>query len=614
MCGICGILNRDPDSLIDENRFLRMRDCMVHRGPDDAGVFASPGVALGTRRLAILDLSPNGHMPMCTPNGRFWITYNGEIYNYQSFYPELEAKGYRFHSTSDTEVLLTLYQEYGPAMLSRLNGMFAFAIWDTQERTLFMGRDRFGVKPFVYAHNVDEFLFASEEKALIQAGFRAEFDENSLEEFLFFRYISGERTPYKNIKRLLPGHYAFWKAGKLNLNKWFYPSTEQDTSKKNPSELADEFRCLFEESMRLRRISDVPLGALLSGGLDSGSMVAVMAQQAGSGVSSFTVRFREAYYDEGELAKQVADRYHLSHHEQFVDPAALPGLIREATRLLDTPIVHGNDIHILSISKYAKPRVTVLLSGEGSDEILAGYVKYRLFLYTPAFILLSPLARAAKNIISTNGRLHKSVRVLSNRSAASRIMFSSAEVFPGDYDFECNNQAYLSYRAYLTDQAVNLFHNPLRQVMFYEQNTYLQSVLDRNDRMTMGASIECREPFLDIHLTAWASRLSPNQFFHQGVGKYPLRLAMRNDLPQDILSHKKWGFSTPWQNYFRENAELREWVANIPDHPLMDLPPLNKKMIEAQVSKFLKGDNMPTALITQLLFLVTWHQVCIERK
>ncbi len=509
MCGICGILSRDPETQIDQNRLLHMRDSMLYRGPDDAGIFTAPGVALGSRRLAILDLTPNGHMPMCTYNGRYWITYNGEIYNYQSFYSDLETKGHRFCSSSDTEVLLTLYQEYGPSMLSRLNGMFAFAIWDTQERTLFMARDRFGVKPFVYAQNNNEFLFASEEKALIAAGLRAEFDENTMEELLFFRYVSGERTPYQNIKRLLPGHFGIWKDGQFNLTKWFNPSTEQNTSNKNPTELAEEFRFLFEESIRLRRISDVPLGALLSGGLDSGSMVAVMAQQAGTGVSSFTVRFRETFYDEGGLARQVVDRYRLTHHEQFVDPSSLPALIREATWLLDTPIVHGNDIHILSISKFAKPRVTVLLSGEGSDEILAGYVKYKLFLFAPAFPLLCPLARAIQPFISTKGRFHKSVRVLSNRTKSSRIMFSSAEVFPGDYNLSCDNQERLVYRTHLVDQAITQFHDPLRQILYYEQNTYLQSVLDRNDRMTMGASIECREPFLDINLTNWALNLPP---------------------------------------------------------------------------------------------------------
>jgi asparagine synthase (glutamine-hydrolysing) len=310
MCGICGIVESDRSRPVSEGVLLSMRDSLKHRGPDDAGHYIRPGVALGSRRLTILDLSERGHMPMSTPDGRYWIVYNGEVYNFQELRSVMEARGRRFHSNTDTEVVLALYAEEGPAALKRLNGMFAFAVWDTQERTLFLARDRLGVKPLYYAVQDGALYFASEEKALFTAGVSRQFDQDSWEELLCFRYVAGEQTPFVGVKRLLPGHYLLWRDGKVQERRWWNLAERAQLLRDSlPREAADWFRETFDSSVRLRRISDVPVGLLLSGGLDSSSVAASMATEAHAGVNSFTVRFAETEYDEGPLAQQVADRW-----------------------------------------------------------------------------------------------------------------------------------------------------------------------------------------------------------------------------------------------------------------------------------------------------------------
>ncbi|HYX82069.1 MAG TPA: asparagine synthase (glutamine-hydrolyzing), partial [Gemmatimonadales bacterium] len=369
MCGICGIVHPDPTYPIDTARLIAMRDIMEHRGPDDAGAYVGPGVGLGSRRLAILDLSPRGRMPMMTPDGRFQIVYNGEVYNYRELRTALETRGVRFATNTDTEVILKLFVALGPAMLDRLNGMFAIAIWDSQERTLFCARDRLGVKPLYYAIQDGAFCFASEEKALFAAGVRGAFDPATWEELLCFRYIAGERTPYVGVRRLLPGHFLIWRDGALRTTRWWNLSGRSPAIRTSSQrEAAEWFRETFDDSVRLRRISDVPVGVLLSGGLDSGSIATSLAAQAGDGIASFTVRFAEPEYDEGSVARLTASKVRLEHHELVVSPGELMARVRHASWLNDEPLVHASDLHILAIAEYAKPRVTVLLSGEGGDE------------------------------------------------------------------------------------------------------------------------------------------------------------------------------------------------------------------------------------------------------
>jgi asparagine synthase (glutamine-hydrolysing) len=614
MCGVCGILHFDSQRPVDAVRLMAMRDSMIYRGPDDAGIYLNHNVGLGSRRLSILDLSIKGHMPMSTLDGRYWIVYNGEVYNFAELRSGLALQGVTFRSNSDTEVLLYLYQRYGPEMLERCNGMFALAIWDTQEESLFLARDRMGVKPLFYISNSDGLYFASEEKAFFEAGICAEFDESSALELLLFRYAAGEKTPYREIRRLLPGHYLLCQHGQLHIKRWYCLAEKIDPNpgKADWTEAAEQFTEIFDDSIHLRRISDVPIGSLLSGGLDSGSMTATMAQQSGAGVSSFTVRFAEGAYDEGVFASELTTRWNLDYQELYLPPEDLPEMLRQATYFLDEPLVHGHDPHLLAISRMAKPKVTVLLSGEGADEILAGYVRYLLFR-NPRWIikLIGTFSGALEKMQFLPRRLHKVAELLKFKSPIDRLVYSSAELLP--YQLDSQIAPDLEYRYQMAEESQKAYSDPLRQVMYYEQHTYLQSLLDRNDRMTMGASIECREPFLDYRLVEWAANLPSEFMYEKGAGKAVMRRAMRGRLPKSILNHKKWGFGVPWHIYLRTNPIFLQKIQRLADGKLETRLILDSKVM-ASARSFLNGNDNQLPLVREYLFFDIWQDVCLNRQ
>ena len=452
-----------------------MRDALYHRGPDDAGEYRAPGIALGTRRLAILDLSERGHMPMQTPDGRYCISYNGEVYNCRELGAELTAKGVAFRSETDTEVVLQLYAREGPAMLDRLNGMFAFAVWDTVERTLFVARDRLGVKPLYYVHHDGNLLFASEAKALFTAGVVPEFDERTLPELLAFRFVAGSRSPFRGVQRLLPGHHMFWKDGRLTIRRWWCLA---DRARERRGEVRRDperwFRETFDQSVKIRRLSDVPVGVLLSGGLDSGSVAASLGQDGRAGLASFTVSFSERGYDESSLATEVADRYGLESHRLTLSPEDLAEMLPAASLLNDEPLVHGNDVHLFALSRYAKNRVTVLLSGEGGDETLGGYVRYRPLRY-PRLLRLFPGRRTSGKA----GRLQKLRRLARLGSPERWVIFNACDVFPDDLaqlGVNIDEQS-LDYRLQVLAEASELHPRDLRAPGHVQRSAHL-SVFD----------------------------------------------------------------------------------------------------------------------------------------
>lgn len=620
MCGICGIVRPSTSAPIERSLLVRMNEAQRHRGPDDSGVYVNGTVGLASQRLAILDLSPRGHMPMSLSDGRYWIVHNGEVYNYRELRNELEAAGCRFTSNTDTEVILAMYRRYGEAMLPRLNGMFAFAIWDAAERELFIARDRLGVKPLVYAEWGGALVFASEEKALIAAGVPAAFDESTWDELIMFRYVAGERTPFRFIKRLLPGHWLRWKEGCSTLRCWWSlePCLERNGAG-SFHEAVSTLRNLFDDSIRLRRISDVPVGVLLSGGLDSSAMAAMMAQQVergdngGGTVASFTVRFEDPKYDEGVFARKVVDRWNLESHELYVHQSDVPHLLEEATRFLDMPIVHNNDLHLLAIARFAKPHVTVLLSGEGSDEVFGGYVRYRLFRYAKMFWLLKMFPYRIPHLLDPTGRLQRAFRLLRHPVAADVPLYVSAEVLPFEVGLQSERNS-LNYRHEVMSAARSRYQHLVRQVMFYEQHTYLQSILDRNDRMTMGASIECREPYLDYRIVEWVASVPTSFLLTGGMRKMLLRRAVADLLPREVLAHEKWGFATPLQTYFRGIPQLRHFISKLPAMEVMDSCPLPKQVLQNTVRSFLEGDNSVLPLVRQLVMTAVWFEVCVQGK
>jgi asparagine synthase (glutamine-hydrolysing) len=615
MCGICGIVHRERTYPLSESVVISMRDSLTHRGPDDAGHSLAPGVALGSRRLAILDLSARGHMPMATADGRYQIVYNGEVYNYRELKRLLQARGYTFHSNTDTEVLLNLYADIGPAMLDRLNGMFAIAIWDSVERSLFLARDRLGVKPLYYAVQGGALFFASEEKALFAAGIVPEFDESHWDELLCFRYVSGEETPFAGVKRLLPGHYLQWKEGQLQIRRWWVLSERARALRaEKPPDPVVWFREVFDSAVSLRRISDVPVGVLLSGGLDSSSVAASLASDAGSGVASFTVRFDEATYDEGPLAQEIARRWKLDYHELKVSPQELLQRLHSASWLNDEPLVHGNDVHLWAISEFAKPRVTVLLSGEGADETLGGYVRYRPLQYPSLLNLARPLYPRLSSMLHLDGRFDKMARFLKLGSIDRMVLFNACDVLPEDLEaIGRTSTSEFPYRESVLKEARSTYPtDPMRQAMYSDQHTFLCSVLDRNDRMTMGASIECRVPFLDYRLVEGLAAFSSSVLIAKRESKHLLRDSVGDRLPETIRRHRKWGFGVPWGRYMREDPDFKKMVKELPvSDPIRD-GPFSHSRLSTLVNDFLAGSPRYEALVRNLLFVSIWHQACLR--
>ena len=617
MCGICGVVRVGNGYPISEPALLAMRDALEHRGPDDAGYYLQPGVALGSRRLAILDLSPRGHMPMSTEDGRYWITYNGEVYNYRELRPRLESRGYRFRSNADTEVVLKLYVDEGPAMLDRLNGMFAFAIWDNTERTLFAARDRLGVKPLYYASEDDAFYFASEEKALFAAGIRPQFDPETWEELLCFRYVAGERTPYVGVKRLLPGHYLLWKNSSIQIKRWWNLSERVRARRADPPQDATRwFQETFDSAVNLRRISDVPVGVLLSGGLDSSSVAASLASQTDTEVASFTVRFKEPRYDEGPLAQRVADRWKLNYHELLLSPDGLLARLCAASLLNDEPLAHGADLYLWAISRYAKPLVTVLLSGEGGDETMGGYVRYQPLRHPFLLDASRPVLPRLITALNRNGRWRKLSRFLMMGPTDRFVLFNSCDVLPMDLeDLGMNPTGRIAFREQVLDEAQMLYPGePFRQAMYSDLHTFLCSILDRNDRMTMGASIECRVPFLDYRLVEGLAALPTSTLLNgnRKQTKHLLRQAIGNRLPEAILNYRKWGFAVPWSQYLRQIPELRELVNDLPDLDPVCEGPFERTKIRKIVDGFLRGEKHNEELIRQLVMIAVWYRACLN--
>lgn len=616
MCGINGIVNFDPSKPADEQMAVRMRDSMAHRGPDGFGIFTDRNCSLGHRRLSILDLSENGKQPFVSEDGRYTITYNGEVFNYREFIPELRQKGIDLKSSSDTEVLLNLYILYGPAMLERLNGMWSFAIWDSQEQTLFACRDRIGVKPFYYSTHENSFYFASEPKALFAAGIPKKFDPDCLHEFLLFNYVAGENTVFKGVKRMLPGHYLQIKQGKLTFTKWWNLA---DKIRKNRESLpADPFKWFeetFHSAVAYRTISDVPVGVMLSGGLDSSSVASALNHNGEKNLSAFNVGFDEKEYDESALARLVAHRFSLNFHSIRLNGTQLYDSLLEATFFHDEPLIHQNDAQMLALAKYAKQFVTVLLSGEGGDEFMGGYVRYKPLNYPR---LLKGAGWASFYLKGLYGggivnRLDKLSRYVKGNDMRQMVLLNASNIYPRDFqhfgfDIHTENMA---YRNNVLDEAIDLYPTePARQAMYCDLFIHMASILDRNDRMTMGAGIECRVPFLDYRLMEMIPALPSAVLLKGKKGKFLLVNSVAKSLPDEVLSFKKLGFSVPWERYLKEDPRFDEILGKIKAGSLNHL--IGDQLSDKLFGKEETSKDIRELLKRQLLILEMWNSEYLQ--
>jgi asparagine synthase (glutamine-hydrolysing) len=568
MCGLCGVLGPTRESGIED--LEAMTRTLDHRGPDDTGTWSAAfdsadgewSVGLGHTRLSILDLSPLGHQPMHSRDGRVTVTYNGEIYNFRELRKELLELGARFRSDCDTEVLVEGYGLLGPDLFGRLNGMFAIALWDARERALVLARDRLGIKPLHYHQDGRTLTFASELRALrLHRGFRADIDRAALGGFLRSGFVHGEQTIYQSVRRVLPGECVIWKGGRLRRRRYwdllepFDPPTAYEDA-------VDELDRRLGDAVERRLVSDVPLGAFLSGGIDSSAVVALMQERSARPVRTFSIGFREAGYDEAPFARAVAEHLGTDHTELYVDRSQAVAVAHELPELYDEPFADASAIPTTLLSRLTREHVTVALSGDGGDELLAGYDHYRkLARLLPLHRLPAPLKRllAAAALLAPPGAFRNGLRHLRARSelelAACLVAHFDRELLvgacgPGGGDLPSR------YRDSFEGSPID---HPVRRANFADAASYLpDDILLKVDRASMSVALEVRVPLLDHEVARYALSLPLEFAWHGGRTKAPLRDLLERRVPRALFERRKQGFGIPIETLLAE--EMHSWT------------------------------------------------------
>ncbi|MBI4462541.1 MAG: asparagine synthase (glutamine-hydrolyzing) [Acidobacteria bacterium] len=628
MCGITGIYDYGSESpRPDPGLLTAMRESLHHRGPDDEGFYFSPDgrLGLGFRRLAIIDLSPAGNQPMSTPDGRYWIIFNGEIYNYRELRPELEARGCRFRSQSDTEVLLYLYQEYGPAMLARLCGMFAFAIWDAQSERLWLARDRIGIKPLYYTFANGRFLFASEIKALLKhPDVRPRLDEEALYHYLTFLTTPAPHTLFAGIYKLPPGHtLSVDRQGHAKLEE-YWDVFQPAPAARGESEVSERILELLRESVKLRMVSDVPFGVFLSGGIDSSTNVALMAELMDRPVETFSIGYHnQPAYNEFEYARRVAQLFGTNHHEIIIGEKDFLDFLPQLIHHQDEPIADPVCVPVYFVAKLAKDNgVTVCQVGEGSDELFA-YPQWitilRLHQLSRFYRLWPrPLRRLALSAVGWVEPHHQAYEFLRRAYEDQVIFWGGAEAYGErlkrdllSADFRRRHPNLSSYAVIEPFYRRFLERSPHRD--FFNFMSYLdlhlrlpELLLMRVDKMTMACSVEGRVPFLDHRLVEFALSLPQAAKIGTGEAKYILKKTVRRILPEDIVYRRKVGFSVPLRQWFQHS--LGRYTEGKLNGFLRRVPYFDARGVEA----LLRSRRASRSWF--LLNFVLWHERWIEGR
>ena len=575
MCGINGIIYSNKSGReVDSGELTRMRDLLHHRGPDEAGIFIEKNVGLGHRRLSIVDLK-SGQQPMFNQDKSCAIVYNGEVYNHNDYRRELIEKGYEYKTHCDTETILHLYEEYAEKCVEYLRGMFAFAIWNKRKRELFIARDRLGVKPLYYVHDTDgNLFFASEIKAILEAkAVKPELNYAALTDYLANHGTCGDETLFAGIKRLPAGHTLTWKDGEIRIEKFWDLQFEPKLNgyRRTDKDWVAEWFELFQKAVELRLMADVPLGMFLSGGIDSSAIAAVMSKMVSAPIKTFSVAFAEREANELEFARLVAAEFKTDHHETIVSPAeffeALPKLIWHE----DEPLAHPSSVALNFVSRLASRHVKVVLTGEGSDESLAGYGRYGKTLmnlrYGETYHKFTPkLAREFVADRIENLPLNSSIRHKLRKSFfavepnVENIYFDNFAVFPQKMQekmFTDETKSRIGSHANPYAEMSRFFDSAettslLDRMLYADTKTYLHELLMKQDQMSMAASIESRVPFLDHKLMEFSAQMPDNMKLRGSKTKFVLREAMRGILPDEILTRGKMGFPVPIGTWFRD--------------------------------------------------------------
>jgi asparagine synthase (glutamine-hydrolysing) len=580
MCGITGIVDLRGERPPEERLLQAMNGLLSHRGPDGDGFHFEPGVGFGHRRLSIIDLE-GGKQPLYNEDGTVVVTFNGEIFNFMDVEAELIRRGHTFRTRSDTEVIVHAWEEWGVDCLKRFNGMFAFAVWDQRAKTLFVARDRLGVKPLYYAELDGHLLFASELKALLlHPRLQRRIDPQAVEEYFAFGYVPDPKTIYRDVKKLEPGAYiCVQRGGRVSpVRYWDAPLAGERSPGVAREQYEPELRERLKEAVRKRLVSDVPLGAFLSGGIDSSAVVAMMREIGADRILTCSIGFREPRYDESEYARMVAEAKRTDHKTEVVE-ASDYSLLEKLVGVYDEPYADSSAIPTYRVCQLARRHVTVALSGDGGDEDFIGYRRYKLFAMEEQLRSRVPLG-VRRAVFGPLGRFYpkldwapRVVRGKTTFQALARdsvdayfhgVSISSDEMraglFSGDFTRELGG--YRAGQVFHEHVAGKRFADPLAMVQYLDYKTYLPGdILTKVDRASMAHSLEVRTPFLDYEFVEWAASLPSDVKLAGSEGKHVLKRALEPLLPREVLYRTKMGFAVPLDTWFR--GSLKNHIADV---------------------------------------------------
>ena len=629
MCGICGVFHSDRTQRVNRDLLMPMNQQIVHRGPDDDGFFVEENVGLAMRRLSIIDIQ-TGHQPISNEDQTLWIVFNGEIYNHQELRKDLESRGHRYRTKSDTETIVHLYEQYGDDCVRYLRGMFAFAIWDRSRRRLFLARDRLGIKPLYYRYEGNTLLFGSEIKTILAyPGVRPEFSRGTLAEYLAFGYIAGEQSMYAGVRKLMPGHIlAVDERGQLETSSYWDLDVRTDDGDRPSEYYVSRYRELLEDCVSSHLMSDVPLGVFLSGGLDSSAVAALTTKIRKEPIETFSVGYGEEAYSELPYARTVARHLKSKHHEVRLSREeffqTLPRLIWHE----DEPIVWPSSVALYFVARLARERVTVVLTGEGSDETLGGYTRYPWTLLNSRMdSVYRALTPAALRRMLRKGINSFPLSAASRRKLEHTFLVCDGGSWPSFYfdnfysAFSAAEQddlltpeakqmagdAYAGSMKYWNHSSGDLLH----RLLYADIKTYLVELLMKQDQMSMAASIESRVPFLDHSLVEFTASI-PAKYATRGMaGKCILKAAVEDLLPNSIVHRQKLGFPTPWA-YWLAGPQLESL-----EHSLLEPRTLERGLFRADALKRLfaehrTGHRDHGNRIWRLLNLELWLRVCVD--
>lgn len=625
MCGIAGIVSAEPGDRIEAATVHRMCQAIVHRGPDDEGIFVKDGTGLGMRRLSIIDIA-GGHQPVFNEDKTVWVVYNGEIYNFPELRQELEGRGHRFYTNTDTEVIVHLYEDLGADCVNKLRGMFAFALYDERHHRLLLARDRVGKKPLHYAYVNGRLLFGSEIKAILAvAPELATVDYQGLRQYMYFGYIPDPATAFLPIRKLPPGHLLEFERGKVRIRQyWDLPEYSTHTPS-SEEECLEELEHRLAEAVRIRLIADVPLGAMLSGGTDSSTVVALMARASSKPVKTFSIGFANADFNEARYARMVAQRFGTEHHELILEPNVVE-TVETLARSLEEPFGDSSMLPTYYISCLARKHVTVALSGDGGDEVFAGYERYHVHLRRRSFDWVPERAgrwyrehmhnRLPYNFPARNLAYSVSLPWQERYIEGVSLQAFEREMSLLSEDFRSTAQGEADplnlFREYLAKAPA---HDPLSRVLYLDTKTYLPGdILTKVDRMSMATSLEARVPILDHKFLEWVTGLPPEWKMRGGKQKYLLKkLAERVGVPKEVLYRPKQGFALPLVHWIRN--EMKDLLMTVLLEPrTLQRGYFNPKGVRQLLDEHCQGRRVHSGRIWRLLMFELWHRNFVDNS